>query len=137
MKTTLPILKIDYDETTKTAKKTESEIEVNIDTSVFAEQRWEENFPQQAARETLFAYVERIIGTDGKIGKANILSSLKALFCFIESNALPDFKAFCQMFNVAESDYFNRLTDKISTVFDVALHGSVTTEKNSHSTDRP
>ena len=34
----------------------EREIEVKIDTSLFAEERWEQNFPHNAKNETLFVY---------------------------------------------------------------------------------
>jgi len=127
IKTTLPIVEkaIENDKLV-TAKKT---IDVKIDTSIFAEERWESNFPQNASRETLFAYVERI-KTDGLNDKAHILSNLKALYCFIEGDAIPDFKSFCQMFDIADGEYLNELTNKMRVVFDIALNGSAVTQKN-------
>ena len=127
IKTTLPIVEkaIENDKLV-TAKKT---IDVKIDTSIFAEERWESNFPQNASRETLFAYVERI-KTDGLNDKAHILSNLKALYCFIEGDAIPDFKSFCQMFDIAAGEYLNELTNKMRVVFDIALNGSAVTQKN-------
>ena len=127
IKTTLPIVEkaIENDKLV-TAKKT---IDVKIDTSIFAEERWKSNFPQNARRETLFAYVERI-KTDGLNDKAHILSNLKALYCFIEGDAIPDFKSFCQMFDIADGEYLNELTNKMRVVFDIALNGSAVTQKN-------
>nr|DAI65387.1 MAG TPA: hypothetical protein [Caudoviricetes sp.] len=127
IKTTLPIVEkaIENDKLV-TVKKT---IDVKIDTSIFAEERWESNFPQNASRETLFAYVERI-KTDGLNDKAHILSNLKALYCFIEGDAIPDFKSFCQMFDIADGEYLNELTNKMRVVFDIALNGSAVTQKN-------
>lgn len=127
IKTTLPIVEkaIENDKLV-TVKKT---IDVKIDTSIFAEERWESNFPQNARRETLFAYVERI-KTDGLNDKAHILSNLKALYCFIEGDAIPDFKSFCQMFDIADGEYLNELTNKMRVVFDIALNGSAVTQKN-------
>lgn len=127
IKTTLPIVEkaIENDKLV-TAKKS---IDVKIDTSIFAEERWESNFPQNARRETLFAYVERI-KTDGLNDKAHILSNLKALYCFIEGDAIPDFKSFCQMFDIADGEYLNELTNKMRVVFDIALNGSAVTQKN-------
>ena len=127
IKTTLPIVEkaIENDKLV-TVKKT---IDVKIDTSIFAEERWESNFPQNASRETLFAYVERI-KTDGLNDKAHILSNLKALYCFIEGDAIPDFKSFCQMFDIADGEYLNELTNKMRVVFDIALDGSAVTQKN-------
>lgn len=127
IKTTLPIVEkaIENDKLVATKKS----IDVKIDTSIFAEERWESNFPQNASRETLFAYVERI-KTDGLNDKAHILSNLKALYCFIEGDAIPDFKSFCQMFDIADGEYLNELTNKMRVVFDIALNGSAVTQKN-------
>ena len=127
IRTTLPIVEkaIENDKLVATKKS----IEVKIDTSIFAEERWESNFPQNASRETLFAYVERI-KTDGLNDKAHILSNLKALYCFIEGDAIPDFKSFCQMFDIADGEYLNELTNKMRVVFDIALNGSAVTQKN-------
>ncbi|HCH74816.1 MAG TPA: hypothetical protein DEV87_06525 [Clostridiales bacterium] len=127
IKTTLPIVEkeIENDKLVATKKS----IDVKIDTSIFAEERWESNFPQNASRETLFAYVERI-KTDGLNDKAHILSNLKALYCFIEGDAIPDFKSFCQMFDIADGEYLNELTSKMRVVFDIALNGSAVTQKN-------
>lgn len=127
IKTTLPIVEkaIEDDKLVATKKS----IDVKIDTSIFAEERWESNFPQNASRETLFAYVERI-KTDGLNDKAHILSNLKALYCFIEGDAIPDFKSFCQMFDIADGEYLNELTSKMRVVFDIALNGSAVTQKN-------
>ena len=125
LKTTLPIVEKAIDKLVATKKS----IDVKIDTSIFAEERWESNFPQNASRETLFAYVERI-KTDGLNDKAHILSNLKALYCFIEGDAIPDFKSFCQMFDIADGEYLNELTSKMRVVFDIALNGSAVTQKN-------
>ena len=127
IKTTLPIVEkaIENDKLVATKKS----IDIKIDTSIFAEERWESNFPQNASRETLFAYVERI-KTDGLNDKAHILSNLKALYCFIEGDAIPDFKSFCQMFDIADGEYLNELTSKMRVVFDIALNGSAVTQKN-------
>lgn len=127
IRTTLPIVEkaIENDKLVATKKS----IDVKIDTSIFAEERWESNFPQNASRETLFAYVERI-KTDGLNDKAHILSNLKALYCFIEGDAIPDFKSFCQMFDIADGEYLNELTNKMRVVFDIALNGSAATQKN-------
>ena len=107
----------------------EREIEVKIDTSLFAEERWEQNFPHNAKNETLFAYVERIQNA-GVVGGANIVSNLKALYCFMESDAIPDFKSFLQMFDLADAEYLTRLVDKIKFVFEIALSTATANAKN-------
>jgi hypothetical protein len=130
MKTTLPILRKEIDEN-NAVKKTEGTIDVVIDTSIYAEERWETNFPNNAKHETLFAYVERVVNAGEVNGTAKILSNLKAIYCFIESADIPDFKSFCQMFDFGDVEYTKRLCDKISTVFKYALGSSATTPKNS------
>ena len=54
IKTTLPTFETSLDEKTKKLVTVEKEIVVTIDTSLFAEQRWEANFPHNAKNETLF-----------------------------------------------------------------------------------
>ena len=61
-------------------------INVAIDTSLFAEERWEQNFPHNAKNETLFAYIERMKAAGTIENKAYILSNLKALYCFMEGS---------------------------------------------------
>lgn len=105
-------------------------IKVAVDTSIYAEERWETFFPKNAERETLFAYIERIENS-GLIGSpAHLLSNMKALFCFIESDELPDFKAFCRMFELSDVEESKRLIEKIKDVFEIALSGSASTAKN-------
>lgn len=105
------------------------EINVAIDTSIFAEERWESHFPTNAACETLFAYIERI-QENKLVDKAHILSNLKAIFCFIESDEITDFKSFCQMFDLADGEYLQKLTGKIAYIFNLVLNNSATTSKN-------
>ena len=61
--TKLPVINKVYDAETKTVKTTRKELAIKVDTSVYAEERWEANFPANAERETLFAYIERIVET--------------------------------------------------------------------------
>lgn len=128
VKTKLPV-QVKTDDGNGKITTTTRDIDVAVDTSIFAEQRWEANFPAQAAHETLFAYIERV-QTDKLIDKAHILSNLKAIFCFIESDEIADFKSFCQLFDLADGEYLKRLTDKIEYIFNLVLNSSVATSKN-------
>lgn len=128
VKTKLPV-QVKTDDGNGKITTTDRDIDVAVDTSIFAEQRWEANFPAQAAHETLFAYIERV-QTDKLIDKAHILSNLKAIFCFIESDEIADFKSFCQLFDLADGEYLKRLTDKIEYIFNLVLNSSVATSKN-------
>ncbi len=128
IKTTLPIIEKKIDG--KSLVVTEGEIEVAIDTSLFAEERWEKYFPNNAKRETLFAYIERVKESGLLADKAMIVANLKALYCFMEGDKIADFKSFCQLFDIARGDYLNKLIDKIKFVFEIALSSSTTDSKN-------
>lgn len=130
IKTKLPVLDKELDEDKKKVISTPREIEVEIDTSLFAEERWEQNFPHNAKNETLFAYVERIKKAGLMESKAQILSNLKALYCFLESKELPDFKSFLKLFDLADAEYLTRLVEKIKFVFEIALSSATTDAKN-------
>lgn len=129
IKTKLPLLEKEIDGDGKLIVN-KSEIEIGIDTSLFAEERWESNFPAQAKTETLFAYVERIGKTGLADSKAHILSNLKALYCFIDSDKLLDYKSFLKLFDLADGQYLTALTDKIKYVFEIALQGATANSKN-------
>lgn len=130
LNTKLPIVKKSFDETTQKLNVAQEEIEVSVDTSLFAEERWEANFPINAKKETLFAYIERVKDTGLIESKANILSNLKALYCFLEGKDIADFKSFCQLFDLAEGEYLNKLIEKIKFIFELVLKSSTTNSKN-------
>ena len=128
LKTTLPIIeqKIENDKLVVTKKN----IDVSIDTSIYAEERWEANFPTNAKSETLFAYIERVQNSGDLNNKAHIVSNLKALYCFLEGDAIADFKSFCQMFDMVDEEYVQELVNKIKFVFSLVLKSSTSTPKN-------
>ncbi len=128
--TTLPVLETELDEAKSELIRKTHDIKVKIDVSVFAERRWEENFPQNAKTETLFAYVERMSGKDLK-NPAYLLSNLKAIYCFIVSDEIADFDSFLQMFDMSDIEYLTRLINKIKFVFEIALKAATTSAKNS------
>lgn len=128
--TTLPIVETTIDEKEEKLVKVEKSIDVNIDTSIFAEERWEANFPEIAKRETLFAYLERVSNAGLLKDKVYLLSNLKAFYCFLESDKLPCFKSFCQLFDSADGEYVTKLTDKMYFVFNLVLKGSTVSTKN-------
>lgn len=129
IKTKLPIVEKTIDEIEQRLIVKEREIDVMIDTSLFAEERWEKNFPHNAQRETLFAYVGRVKNA-GKLDKAHILSNLKALYCFMEGEEIADFKSFCQLFDLADGEHLKKLIDKIKFVFELVLSSSAVSAKN-------
>lgn len=130
LKTTLPIIEKHLDEVKGVVVKDEKSIDVYVDTSLFAEERWEANFPHNAKNETLFAYIERVKNSGLMESKAHILSNLKALYCFLEGKDIADFKSFCQLFDLADGEYINKLVDKIKFVFNLVLGSRAVNQKN-------
>lgn len=130
IRTKLPVIHKTLDEETKQLVVKESTIDVCIDTSLYAEQRWETHFPHNARSETLFAYVERIQNSGKVADRAHILSNIKAIYCFMEGEEIADFKSFLQLFDLADGDYVNRLIEKIKFVFEIALSTSTVSPKN-------
>lgn len=127
-KTTMPI----YEQKEVKGKliTIEKTIEVVIDTSVFSEQRWEDNFPKQAEKETLMSYISRIIKTKNKNSIAYVLSGLKALYCLIKSSSFPDFESFASNFNLADEKSLNKAVNRLQYIFNLALNSSTSSPKN-------
>lgn len=95
----------------------------NIDTSVYSEERWEQNFPALASREGLFQYVERI-QKESVTERVKVASMLKAIYCFIESDEIPTYKDFAQMINLATPEYTTRMINALHSAFELILNGS-------------
>ena len=126
--TTLPAQEKEiYEENKLVVKK--RDIAVKIDTSILAEQRWEQHFPELAKKETIFAYAERI-QKNALTDVARILASFKSLYCFIVSDELPDFNSFLQMFDLADEKYLSALAKKIKDIFNLILTSSAGDGKN-------
>ncbi len=130
IKTKLPTVEKTIDEASNTLVVKDKEIDVVIDTSLFAEERWEANFPHNAKSETLFAYIERVQKAGLMDSKTHILSNLKALYCFMEGEEIADFKSFCQLFDLADGARLEKLVDKIKYVFNIVLNSSTVSSKN-------
>ena len=129
IQTKLPVFESHIDEKTNKLVIEPKEIDVKIDTSLFAEERWEANFPHNAKNETLFAYIERM-RDEGKIDTVHVLSHLKALYCFLEGDDIADFKSFCQLFNTVDGKRLAQLVEKIKVVFEIILDSATTDSKN-------
>ena len=130
IKTTLPVVEKSINDKNELVT-VEKQIDVVIDTSLFAEERWEKHFPFNARNETLFAYIERMTNERKLEDKASVLSNLKALYCFMEGDAIPDFKSFCQMFDLTGGGHLEKLIEKIKFVFNLVLSDSAVSSKNS------
>lgn len=108
------------------------EIVAYVDTTVFAEDRWQKHFPENARNETLFAYVERINNQNKTASKDAVMihSNLKALYCFLESDNLPTFKTFVQLFDLSDSVTLEKQVKVLQNVFNTVLHSSAISQKN-------
>lgn len=95
----------------------------DIDTSVYSEERWEQNFPVLAAKEGLFEYIERIQAAD-TTDRVRVACMLKAIYCFIESSEIPTYKDFAQMIVLSDPDYATRFLEKLKDAFKAILNGS-------------
>lgn len=121
MKIELPLLKQEM--VGDQVVSTESMATFDLDTSVYSEERWEQNFPNMAAHEGLFQYIERV-HKDALTDKVKVISMLKAIFCFVESNEIRSYKEFAKMFNLATPDYTKRLIERLHLAFKLVLGSS-------------
>lgn len=101
----------------------EINVPFEIDTSVYSEERWEQNFPALAAREGLFEYISRI-KENALTERVKVASMLKAIYCFLESKEIKSYKDFAQMFNLAVPEYTERLITTLKESFDLILNSS-------------
>lgn len=114
----LPIIqKKEFDEATKELKVERGTIEVDIDTSFKAHLKWEEQgFGNALGGIDLRTYTDRVQAMleQGR-GKAELLSLLKLLYCYVNSPKLPTFKDFLGLFDY---EIAGEILDKISVVLD-------------------
>lgn len=121
MKVEIPMLKQELKDGEVINKETT--VLFDLDTSVYSEERWEQNFPKMAEHEGLFQYIERV-QKNSLTDRVKVASMLKAIFCFIESESVTSYKEFAKMFNLATPDYTSRLIDSLKNAFKLVLGGS-------------
>lgn len=101
----------------------EKSVQFDLDTSVYSEERWEQNFPAMAAHEGLFQYIERV-QKNSLTERVKVAAMLKAIFCFLESDEIGSYKSFAQMFNLANSEYTEKLISALIAAFKLVLGSS-------------
>lgn len=108
------------------------EMAVEVDITVRAEERWEAHFPKLAENETVFAYVERLQNTKQTATNraAIILSSIKALYCFLLSPELPDFNTFAGLFDLSDEATTKKQIAILELAFGIVAKGSTASSKN-------
>ena len=48
----------------------------------------------------------------------------------MEGKDIADFKSFCQLFDLADADYLNKLVDTMKNIFTLVLNASAVDQKN-------
>lgn len=123
MKITLPIQTKEY--TDSGIKITASEKEFDLDTSLASEIRWEAKFPEQAEKADLFSYTQRI-QENKSLTAPVLLSKMKSIYCWFDTDV--SFIDFVKMFDLSDKNYTDKLTAKITKVWETIQEGSA--EKN-------
>lgn len=114
----LPIIESKvFDDKEKKVIIKRGELPVEIDTSFKAHLKWEEQFAASMGGIDLQTYTERILkeSRDGGLTKAHLISTLKFLYCHINSDRLPTFKDFVALFDIEIAEEVLR---KITEVLD-------------------
>lgn len=105
--------------------KKQSDKEFEIDTSLASQIRFESKFPKLAEREDLFGYSKRICEVEG-LSASVIISKMKMLYCWFDTEL--EFIDFLKLFDLADKEYVENLTDAIKVAFELIFSGS--SEKN-------
>lgn len=117
----LPLLKQRIVDDTVVSEETSACFEV--DTSVYSEERWEQNFPALAQKESLFSYIERI-QEQSVSDRVQVTCMLKAIYCFIESDSIHSYKEFAQLINLATPEYTTKFIDSLRNAFKLIINSS-------------
>lgn len=105
---------------------TEENTVFDVDTSVYSEERWEQNFPMLAQKEGLFQYIDHVQKNTEVAENVRVAAMLKAVYCFLEAKEIPTYKSFAQMFKLSDPEYTERLIKRLTEVFKQILGGSST-----------
>lgn len=124
MKVKLPVVaKCEIKDGKLIAERMEREFE--IDMSLGCQMRWETKFPELAEKETFVDYAARLKG-DKSVNSAIILSKMKAIYCFFDTDL--SFVQFIKMFDFTTAENTKDLIDRINEIFEIVLNSSA--EKN-------
>mgnify|MGYP000986545756 CR=1 FL=1 len=108
------------------------EKEFELDMSLNCQMRWESKFPEQAAKEDLISYTQRIhtlLETKKDLNKLTapfIISMFKTIYCYFDTDLT--FMQFLKLFDFSSVEHTEQLINKMKEVFDVV--SSEASEKN-------
>lgn len=107
-------------------------IDAQIDTSLYAEMKWEAEFPTLAAHESVMQYTARIshIFRSSAADAAVVLAGLKALYCFLDGAELPDFKSFVKMLSAENAETTKELIEILRLALEKIPIASAGSSKN-------
>lgn len=109
------------------------EKEFELDMSLNCQMRWESKFPEQAEKEDLISYTQRIhtvLETQKNLNKLTapfMISMFKTIYCYFDTDL--SFVQFLKLFDFSSLEYTGQLINKIKEVFEVI--SSEASEKNS------
>lgn len=124
----IPIVKSKkYNEETKEVIIEKDTLKVNIDTSLLAHLKWEEEF-QSSMNCDLNEYTQRIakLHENKQLDKASMLSVLKLLYCYIHSDQVPSFKKFLSLLDI---EVAGEILDILADVLDNVAKSAVSEKK--------
>lgn len=123
MKVWLPVQSKEF-ENGKLSKSIQNKL-FDLDTSLASELRWEAKFPEQASKEDLFTYTQRIQKST-ELTAPVILSKMKAIYCWFDTDI--SFVDFVKLFDLSDKAYTESLINQIQNVWKTVQEGSA--EKN-------
>lgn len=97
----------------------------DIDTTLASQIRFESKFPELAEQGDLYDYSNRILKVK-KLSAAKILSELKLLYCWIDTNI--EFIEFVKLFDFTDEKYIEELITTLTKAFEDIINSSA--EKN-------
>lgn len=106
-------------------KVEQGEKEFDVDMSLIAQRRFEQNFPKMAEHEDVLTYSQRICSIK-EISAPIIISKMKVLYCWLASDMI--YEDFVKLFDLTDIEYIKKLSTKIHKVFELIFDSSA--EKN-------
>lgn len=126
MKTTLPVREKELLDD-GTVKVKDYNIEVDVDTSLNAQDRFQAHFPELAQHEDLETYTKRIY-EHKEMTMPVLMSKIKSFYCWIDTDVT--FKDFNKLIMgcIGDEDYRKKIIKKLDDIANAISNGS--SEKN-------
>jgi len=96
-----------------------------LDMSLACQMRFEQRFPDLAAREDLISYTMRI-KENKELTLPAIISKLKTVYCYFDTDLT--FVQFLKLFDLSNEEYVNKITKQIQEIFETVFDSA--SEKN-------